>query len=230
MKRLTVLAGLISAGLAASASANPYDQGAQYGSPQFTDVAQVISSTPILERIAVPRRECRVEQVAVHDARHHNRRGYNDRYQEQRVVDDGRYNQGGAGAVLGAVIGGVIGHQVGNSSGGRDRGTAVGAILGGVIGNDIERNSRGRDDNYRYASNGYGRDYVEVQRAPEVRNVERCTTVSDYRDEVRGYDVRYRYHGRDYTTRLSYQPGPTIPVSVDVRPNTQPAPSYQRGY
>jgi uncharacterized protein YcfJ len=229
MKRLTVLAGLISTGLAATAGANPYEAGAQYGSPQFTDVAQVISSTPILERVATPRRVCNIEQVAVVDRHHGYHRGHdNRRYQDQRVVDDGRYQPGGVGAgtVLGAVIGGAIGRQFGNSSGGRDRGTAVGAVLGGVIGNDMERNSR--NDNYRYASNGYGRDYVEVQRAPEVRNVERCSTVTDYRDEVRGYDVRYRYHGRDYTTRLSYQPGPTIPVSVDVRPNAQP--SYQRGY
>jgi uncharacterized protein YcfJ len=215
------LAGLISVGLATGANANPYGHA---GYNQYGDLAQVISSTPVYERVSTPRRECYVEQVATYEERRHARRVYDDRH-------DNRYdNRGqagiGPGTVLGAVIGGAIGRQFGNSSGGRDRGTAAGAIIGGVIGNDIERN--GRYDNYQRASS---REYVEVERVPVTRNVERCRTVADYRDEVRGYDVRYRYHGREYTTRMSYDPGPTMPVNVDVRPNTrQPVPVYSRTY
>ena len=122
--------------------------------------------------------------------------------------------------MLGAVIGGAIGHQFGRSSGGRDRGTAVGAILGGIVGNSAENSNRNyRDASYRDNS-GYGasRRAVDVERVPVTRDVQRCQTVSDTRDEVRGYDVRYRYHGREYNTRLPYDPGSTMQVNVEVRP------------
>jgi uncharacterized protein YcfJ len=211
-KRLSLVAamsavGLLSVGASLTASAN------QYG-----DVAQVISSTPIYERISVPRRECYTEQVAAYEERRSSRVVYEDqyRYRENRGI--------GPGTVLGAVIGGAIGHQFGNSSGGRDRGTAAGAIIGGLIGNDAENNG------YRRASSP--REYVEVERVPVTRDVQRCQTVADYREEIRGYDVRYRYHGREYSTRMNYDPGPTLQVEVGVRPSSyrQPAPSYSRSY
>jgi uncharacterized protein YcfJ len=226
MKRIKVLAsvslaGLISAGFAAGANASPHKHGQKYG-----DLAEVISSTPIYERVSTPRRECYVEQVATYEERRQVRRVYDDRHDNRY---DNRYdNRGGIGpgTVLGAVIGGAIGRQFGNSSGGRDRGTAAGAIIGGVIGNDIERNGH-RYDGYQRAS-----DVVEVERVPVTRNVERCRTVSDYRDEVVGYDVRYIYHGREYRTRTSYDPGRAMPVNVDVRPNHRdgPVPVYSRTY
>ena len=186
---------------------------------QYGDVATVISAAPVYQRVSAPRQECWAEQVAAYD--------------ERRVVRPGReeyreeyYNEPrsgiGAGTVLGAIVGGAIGHQFGNSSGGRDRGTAAGAIIGGLIGHDAERNSV---SGYRRAS----RDVVEVDRVPVTREVQRCRTVSDDREEVEGYDVRYSYHGREYVTRMSYNPGPTLPVNVEVRPlSRQPAPSYRR--
>jgi uncharacterized protein YcfJ len=212
-KRLSLVAamsavGLLSVGASLTASAN------QYG-----DTAQVISSTPIYERVSVPRRECYTEQVAAYEERRSSRVVYEDRYRESY-----RENRGiGPGTVLGAVIGGAIGHQFGNSSGGRDRGTAAGAIIGGLIGNDAENNG------YRRASSP--REYVEVERVPVTRDVQRCQMVADYREEIRGYDVRYRYHGRDYTTRMDYDPGQTLQVEVGVRPNHRhPTPSYSRSY
>ena len=113
--------------------------------------------------------------------------------------------------MLGAIIGGVVGHQFGNSSGGRDRGTAAGAIVGGIVGNQIE-NSAPSAPSYAgapVASNSGRVDYI-----PETRNVQRCRTVYDGRDEVTGYNVAYRYQGRDYTTRMAYDPGPTMRVQV----------------
>jgi uncharacterized protein YcfJ len=50
--------------------------------------------------------------------------------------------------------------------------------------------------------------------------VQRCTTVYDSRDEVTGYNVAYRYQGRDYTTRMAYDPGPTMNVRVNLAPET----------
>jgi uncharacterized protein YcfJ len=222
-KRLSVIAtmsavALLSAGASLTASAGQYGHGAQYD-----DRAQVISSTPVYERVSVPRRECHIEQVASYDERRSSRVVYEDQYR-YRDRDYNRGNGGiGPGTVLGAVIGGAIGHQFGNSSGGRDRGTAAGAIIGGLIGNNAENNG------YQRASSP--REYVEVERVPVTRDVQRCQMVADYREEIRGYDVRYRYNGRDYTTRMDYDPGQTLQVEVGVRPNHRtPTPSYSRSY
>jgi uncharacterized protein YcfJ len=38
---------------------------------------------------------------------------------------------------------------------------------------------------------------------------------------VEGYDVRYRYQGREYMTRLASNPGDRIPVDVSVTPGTR---------
>jgi len=182
---------------------------------QYGDVATVISTTPVYQRVSAPRQECWAEQVAAYDEHRVVRPGRDDYYSQPRSGI-------GAGTVLGAIVGGAIGHQFGNSSGGRDHGTAAGAIIGGLIGHDAERNS---DYGYRRVS----REVVEVDRVPVMRDVQRCRTVSDDREEVAAYDVRYSYQGREYVTRMSYNPGPTLPVNVEVRPlSRQPAPTYRR--
>jgi uncharacterized protein YcfJ len=211
MKKILTVAVLSTLALGAGVAS-----AADYG-----DTATVISATPIYERVATPRRDCYTEQVTA--------------YQERRVpvraeyVSEPRYverQNSGAGAVLGAIVGGVIGHQFGNSSGGRDRGTAAGAVIGGLVGNSIERDGGGYD---RYDS-GYRRaSAYDIERVPVTRDVQRCNIVNDYREEIRGYDVRYSYNGREYTTRTSYDPGRTIQVNVDVRPvHRAPVPSYSR--
>ena len=48
--------------------------------------------------------------------------------------------------------------------------------------------------------------------------VERCRTVSDYDERVVGYDVVYRFQGREFTARLPYDPGPDLRVNVTVEP------------
>jgi uncharacterized protein YcfJ len=161
----------------------------------FTDAARVISVRPVTERIPVAREEC-----------------WNDRqrgYEERRVTRSDTGAAIGPGTVLGAVVGGVLGHQFGNSSGGRDRGTAAGAIVGGLVGNQVDRD-RGNV--------GPGRETVEVERLPVERNVERCRTVDEVREATLGFDVRYDYHGRQFTTRLPYDPGQRLQVRVDVTP------------
>jgi uncharacterized protein YcfJ len=206
----TVLTIAVLSALASSA-------GAVSAAPH-SDLATVVSSTPIYERVSTPRRECFTEQVSAYDERRVRRPVSEQNVSEPRPGS-------GAGAVLGAIVGGVIGHQFGNSSGGRDHGTAAGAVIGGLIGNDMERNSGG---NTRY-DGGYNRAAYDVERVPVTRDVQRCNVVSDYRDEVRGYDVRYRYNGREYMTRLAYDPGPTLPISVDVRPSMRtPGAAYER--
>jgi len=224
MKTVLSIATLSTLGIAFFAGAAT---AADYG-----DVATVVSATPIVERVSTPRQQCHIEQVTSYDERRV-RRPTQDAYAYPAEQRGGS----GAGALLGAIIGGVVGHQFGSSSGGRDRGTAAGAIVGGLIGHNIERENgrseysdgvQGNDSGYRRAS---ARDDLQSERTPVTRDVQRCNVVTEYREEIRGYDVRYRYQNREFTTRLAYDPGPTIPVNVEVRPSLRtPIPSYQRSY
>lgn len=75
--------------------------------------ARVISRTPVLEQVLVPRDVCRDETATVQPAK------------------------SGTGAVVGAIAGGVLGNQIGDGSG-RVIATTVGAIGGAVIGNRLE--------------------------------------------------------------------------------------------
>ena len=75
--------------------------------------ARVISRTPVLEQVLVPRDVCRDETATVQPAK------------------------SGAGAAVGAIAGGVLGNQIGDGSG-RVIATTVGAIGGAVIGNHLE--------------------------------------------------------------------------------------------
>ena len=172
----------------------------------FTDAAQVVSVRATTDRIPVNREECWSEQ----------RRDY----EERRVTRQDNGAQIGAGTVIGAIAGGVIGHQFGNSSGGRDRGTAAGAIVGGLVGNQIDR-----DNNYAPSQS------VEVERRPVTREVERCRTIQEVREVPVDYEVRYRYGGREFVTRMPFDPGRRLRVAVDIRPIEEPAPappSYRR--
>ena len=174
----------------------------------YGDVARVISATPLYERFSAPRRECRTEQVMA--------------YEERRPVapapQPARESGGiGTGTVLGAIVGGVIGHQFGSSSAGRDHGTAAGAVIGGLVGNSMDRQAEAAD--YQRAS----RDAV-VERVPVTREVQRCSDAADTREKIVGYDVRYEYNGREFRTRLPYDPGNELPVNVEVRPPAAGAP------
>jgi uncharacterized protein YcfJ len=165
----------------------------------YTDVAQVTSAQPIYERVTTPRQECWNEAINT----------------ERRVVSPGYAEPQpsggrtiGAGTVIGAIVGGVVGHQFGNSSRGRDHGTAAGVVVGGLVGNQIENSPSAP-----VASGPSRVDYV-----PETQNVQRCRTVDESRDQIRGYNVAYRYQGRDYSTRMDYDPGPTLNVRVNLTP------------
>lgn len=105
----------------------------------------------------------------------------------------------GGRTLLGGIIGGVIGHQFGSGRG-RDAATVAGAMIGAGVGYD----SAAR----RYSSGG--REEV-VQRC-DVRYEE------DYEERIEGYRVTYEYNGREYTTRLPYDPGERIRVRVAVAP------------
>jgi uncharacterized protein YcfJ len=110
---------------------------------------------------------------------------------ETRSYRDGN-NTGST--LIGAIAGGLLGSTVGKGNG-RVAAAAVGAATGAVVGN------RWNDGGTRYESN--------------PRQVERCRTEDNYRQVISGYDVRYRFQGRDYNTRMPYDPGKWLAVDVD---------------
>lgn len=162
----------------------------------YGDVAKVLSATPVYERVSSPRRDCRPEQVTA--------------YEERRAVREEPPRESGGigpGTVIGAIVGGVIGHQMGNSTAGRDHGTAAGAVIGGLVGNAADRDAAAAPQ----------RDVV-VDRVPVTREVQRCRDVMETREVISGYDVRYEYNGREFNARLPQDPGPEMPVNVEVHP------------
>src|SRR5262249_8992492 len=71
-----------------------------------------------------------------------------------------------------------------------------------------------------------GPDSVTVSGQYEQVNQpsERCRTTTAYRDSDRimGYEVTYRYGGREYTTRMDHDPGQRLRVRVDTHYSIQP--------
>jgi uncharacterized protein YcfJ len=136
-----------------------------YAASDFVDTAQVISATPIIERVSEPRQEC--DTVAAPK-------------KEANIL----------APIIGGVLGGLLGHQVGQGSG-KTAATIVGATGGAVAGT--------------MAGNRAG-----------AQPTQRCRTVESTREIVNGYDVVYRYNGRDVNVALPYNPGSTIKVAVGV--------------
>ncbi|MBB3046167.1 uncharacterized protein YcfJ [Litorivivens lipolytica] len=102
-----------------------------------------------------------------------------------------------AAPLVGAIIGGLIGHHV-SAHDDAPLGTFLGAGVGAAIGSHTQRERRG--------------DHYHVE--------ERCETTyeTQWHEEIVGYDVTYRYHGRNYKTRLPYDPGKRIRINVSVTP------------
>lgn len=167
----------------------------------FIESAPVLSVRPITERTPINREECWSEQ----------RRGY----EERRITRQDNGAPIGPATVLGAIAGGVLGHQTGGGRG-KDAATVGGALVGGLIGNQVDR----EQGNVAPPS-----ETVEVERRPVTREVERCRTVQEVREVAVGYDVRYRYGGREFVTRLPYDPGRRIRLAVDVRVAEDAAPA-----
>jgi len=135
-------------------------------STQAQEVGKVISSTPIIQQVAVPRQVCSTQQV----------------------VTEGQ--KSGAGAAMGAIAGGAIGNNVGQGSG-RAAATMLGLFGGAILGDKIEGPS-----------------------APEVRNVQNCSTQTVYENRTMAYNVVYEFAGKQYTVQMPQDPGPTVRLQV----------------
>lgn len=101
--------------------------------------------------------------------------------------------------IAGAILGGVIGNQFGGGHG-KDAMTAAGLLLGGSLGNDYRKNT-GRPHSY-------------------TTTEKRCETIDNYHEtnELVGYNVKYKYRGQQYWTRMPNDPGEYIKVNVTVEP------------
>jgi uncharacterized protein YcfJ len=153
--------------------------GNAYGASDFVDTAQVVSSTPIIERVSEPRQECDTAPAP-------------------------QKNSNILAPIIGGIVGGLLGHQVGRGRG-QTAGTIVGAAGGAVAGTMI--------------GNRAG-----------AQPAQRCRTVQSMRDVVNGYDVVYRYNGRDVNVALSYDPGSTIKVGVGAILDERAADAGRDGY
>jgi len=113
---------------------------------------------------------------------------------ETRTLSTG-HNTGGA--VIGAIAGGLLGSTVGKGNG-QVAAAAVGAATGAMVGD-------------RWNAGATRTESMPVQ-------AERCRTQDNFRQVLSGYDVRYRFQGREYSTRLPYDPGKwlVLNVSFDV--------------
>lgn len=149
-----------------------------------TPYAEVLSSTPITER--EPIWGDVISSQAVTEVRTGTREVCNDVAVERRRPE--RFGNKD-GAVIGAVVGGLIGNQVGDGNG-RRLATVAGAVGGGFAGREIDRRHEG------------GQRYTAIER--------QCHTVSEPREEVIGYDVRYRRDGEELTTRVDEKPGAQV--------------------
>jgi uncharacterized protein YcfJ len=76
-------------------------------------LARVITSTPVVNQVAVPRQVCNNQQVVTQTPK------------------------SGGGALLGAVAGGAVGNAIGNG-GGRAVATVIGIVGGAIVGDRVE--------------------------------------------------------------------------------------------
>lgn len=103
-----------------SPRSRPYEADAAPPPPPGRELGTVISVTPIVQQVVVPRQVCYDEPVSV-----------------QRQPS-------GAGALFGAIVGGALGNSVGAGVG-RAAATAVGVMGGAAVGNAMEANTQPAD-------------------------------------------------------------------------------------
>jgi len=97
----------------------------------------------------------------------------------------------GAGAAMGAIAGGALGSAAGGHGAGRAAAIVIGAIGGAVLG-----------------------DRIESAPDPELRTVRQCSTQTVYENRAVAYNVVYEYAGKQYSTQMPHDPGPTLALQI----------------
>ncbi|MFZ6658559.1 glycine zipper 2TM domain-containing protein [Undibacterium sp. TJN19] len=155
----------------------------------YEDFARVISVTPQVEQVNVPRQECRTEYET-------SQRQY-PRQQQQAERSNG-------GAIIGGIAGGLLGSQVGGGNG-RIAAAAAGALTGAIVGDRVDNNNSGNN-------------YNNNQPVYESRPVRQCRNIDNWESRTNGYAVTYEYHNRNYTTVMPYDPGNRLRLHVSLTP------------
>ena len=96
-----------------------------------------------------------------------------------------------AGTVVGGLAGGLLGSTIGGGNG-KKVATVAGAVAGGYAGNQIQKNMQEKD--------------------VVTKTEHRCRTVKETSHRVVGYNVTYRLDGKEGVARMSFKPGPKLPV------------------
>ena len=112
MKR--VLLSLVVLGVAASAAAQ-------------TEYGRVVSTTPVIQQVGVPRQVCTTQQVQTEG------------------------QKSGAGALMGAVAGGAVGNAIGDGNG-RVAATMLGIVGGAILGDKVEGGGQPQVKNVQHCS------------------------------------------------------------------------------
>lgn len=185
----------------------------------YTEYADVIDVRPIYRQVRVekPVRECWTD----HQQHQTVYEGYNRR--PAHNTESRRSYNGNGNPVLGGIIGGAIGNQIGRRAG-SDQARLGATIAGAVIGSAIANNTSSRDRRDRRSHRDRRNNHRDHRRHNpgriETRPIERCTTrtVVHTEDRLDGYDVTYRYRGRNHHMRTNTHPGNRIALQVNVRP------------
>jgi len=171
--------------------------GNSFGNNRYDDNAQVIRVTRTndqrnnTQRTSYQPQQCWNEQT----------NNYEDGYYRDR--NGGLYRGMSRNNKVGAAAGTQVGVGQNNS------GTSLAdVVMGAIIGNGVATKSDGADT-YSYRDNN--------------GTIRRCRSTGDYADygynpNNHGYNVTYRYAGRNYQTVTRENPGKYLPITVDVRP------------
>jgi len=167
-------------------------------STQFTDYAKVVHVEPIFRQVEhfQQSQDCWFENEQ-HTTHYRNKRRH-------------RRHGDHAQTIIGGIVGGAIGNQIGRHSGkkrARLGATVAGAIVGSAIASEGHSRHRWHQNNNSHT-------------VTEDRPVKHCRPnhTKHYKQEIVGYDVTYRYGGQHHTTRMSYDPGRRVPITVSIRP------------
>jgi len=166
--------------------------GNSFGNNRYDDNAQVLRvSRTNDQRMSYQPQQCWNEQT----------NNYEDGYYRDRNggLYRGMSKNGKAGAAAGTEVG------VGQNNAGT---SLADVVMGAIIGNGVPTKSDGADT-YSYRENN--------------GTIRRCRTTGGYAEygynpNNHGYNVTYRYAGRNYQTVTRENPGKYLPVTVDVRP------------
>jgi len=180
------------------------------------DMGRVISSTPVIQQVAVPRQVCSTQQVAVQQP------------------------TSGAGALIGAIAGAALGNASGGHRSDRAAASAIGAIGGAILGDHIEGSSEpqvrdvqrcGTQTTYENRAVAYnvvyefgGKQYsVQMPQDPGPTIQLQVTPVGA------AAPVQQNYSTVQPSPPVVYAPG-TVVVTQPVYPVYYPQPYYVRPY